>query len=144
MTSATTLRRIFNGMLADISDYRSLRQLLEAQFSAALRHRAQEINEVVSRILELTVALDRRRQERVELASTFLAGKVAPASVSLQALSEQLPLPTRKKFVDCCKTLEALVKECKRLNRRNCNLLTAQHDVMRRVLKTEVHIYAPA
>ncbi|MGO8856086.1 MAG: flagellar export chaperone FlgN [Steroidobacteraceae bacterium] len=144
MTPAMTVRCILAGMLGDVADYRRLRALLDAQFSAALRHRAEEISDIVGRIVELTAVLERRRRERVELAGALLAGKVPASRVSLQAVSERLPATARARFDDCCATLEALVTECKRLNRRNCNLLTAQHDIMHRVLKTEAYIYAPA
>jgi flagellar biosynthesis protein FlgN len=144
MTPAMSMRRILAGVLGDVADYRRLRDLLEAQFAAALRHRAQDISDIVNRILELTAVLEARRRERVALAGVLLTGNASGARVTLQAVAERLPVPVRAQFDDCCVTLEALVKECRRLNRRNCNLLTAQHDIMQRLLKTERYIYEPA
>lgn len=142
MTAAATVRRILAGLQSDVADYRRLEELLNAQFTAALRHRADEVSGTVEHILELTRVLEARRRERVTLAGGLLAGK-AP-QVSMQAVSVRLPVTARADFDAWCTTLEALVQECKRLNRRNCQLFTSQQDIMRRVLDTEAHIYAPA
>jgi len=78
MTPAMTVRCILAGMLGDVADYRRLRALLDAQFSAALRHRAEEISDIVGRIVELTAVLERRRRERVELAGACWPARCRP------------------------------------------------------------------
>jgi flagella synthesis protein FlgN len=139
-----SLQKILAGVRGDLADYRRLRELLEAQFVAALRHRADEIHDVVARILELTAVLDGRRRERVELVGALLAGGTATSGMSLRAVSARLPITLRANFDACCARLEELVRECKRLNRRNCHLLTAQADSMRQVQNPEAYTYAPA
>ena len=142
MTRTATLNRILTGLDRDAADYRRLEELLVAQFDAAMRHRADETEAIVERILALTVVLEARRAERVALAGELLAGRAS--QVSLQAVSVRLSAAPRAAFDDRCARVEALVQECKRLNTRNCHLITSQQDVMRRVLNTEQHTYAPA
>jgi flagellar biosynthesis protein FlgN len=143
MTRNQSMQRLLVGVRDDMADYRRLRDLLHAQFAAALRHRADETRDVVAHILELTRVLDGRRQERVQLAALILTGESA-AGLSLQAVSARLPAAMRQTFNLCCAKLEQLVRECKRLNRRNCHFMTAQRDNMRRAQNPEACIYAPA
>jgi flagellar biosynthesis protein FlgN len=143
MTPSQSMQRLLVGVRDDMADYRRLRELLDAQFDAALRHRADETGDVVARILELTQVLDGRRRERVQLARLILGGG-SEAELSLHALSARMPAATRHAFDLCCAKLEQLVRECKRLNRRNCHMMTAQHDSMRRAQNAEACIYAPA
>jgi flagellar biosynthesis protein FlgN len=143
MTRTHSLQRILAGMHGDLADYRRLRDLLEAQFAAALRHRAEESRDVVGRILELTSILDGRRRERALLVGALLAGEIEMPRMSMRAVSARLPATVRANFDACCAELEQRVSECKRLNRRNCHLLTAQQDAMRQVLNPEACIYAP-
>lgn len=144
MSKATAIRRIVVGLLSDIEDYRQLRGLLEAQFTAALRHRAAEIEAIVAGILEVVGTLEERRRERTELATALLGGRVSALGPSVDAVAQRVPAAARADFTDCCARLESLVRECKRLNRRNANVLMAQRDVMERTLRAEVHTYAPA
>ncbi len=149
---SSPLQRILAGVRDDMTDYRRLRELLDAQFAAALRHRADEIRDTVGRILELTTVLEHRRRERVRLVEEMLAvertasgnSRRAPPGPSLQGISAHLPAGMRANFDACCGRLERLVRECKRRNRRNCHVLTAQHDIVRQVLNPEADIYAPA
>lgn len=141
MKQREAFSRIFAGMRADVSDYRRLRDLLEAQFLAALQHRTEDIRQIGSDIVELTSALEQRRRERVEL-----AGLVVPRSspVSIGVIAQRLQGASRSAFDTCWTSLEAAVKECKALNLRNCRLLMDQHDIMQRVLNAEADTYAPA
>jgi flagella synthesis protein FlgN len=141
MTPNKRMQRLLVGLRDDLADYRRLRDLLDAQFAAALKHRADEIRDVVTRILEVTAVLEGRRRERVELVGLLLAGETA--APPMQALSARLPAAIRKNYDAGCAALELRLRECKRLNRRNCHVLTAQHDIMRQVLDPEGCIYGP-
>ncbi len=151
MAQSSPLQRILAGVRDDLSDYRRLRELLDAQFAAALRHRADEIRDAVRGILELTAALEGRRRERVRLVEEVLAAertasgnsKRPTPGPSLLGISACLPAAMRANFDACCGKLEQLVRECKRRNRRNCHVLTAQQEVMRQVLNPGAGIYAP-
>jgi flagella synthesis protein FlgN len=128
-------------MRADVNDYTRLRELLQAQFVAALQHRTGEITDVGEKITALASVLEVRRRERVELASAVV-GRATPASIT--TVASRLQGTSRMTFDACWTALEQLVKECKALNMRNCRLLMDQHDIMQRVLNTEADTYAPA
>jgi flagella synthesis protein FlgN len=142
MTSRDALKRLFEGMRADTADYGRLRELLEAQFAAALAHRTEEIVGIVDRILSLTETLNARSRERAALARVLSGGK--KSTLSMNAILARLPGPARQKLEASWTGLEALVRECKRLNARNGHLLMTQREIMERVLNVEPDTYAPA
>lgn len=138
------LNRIFRGMRADLHDYSALRELLEAQFRAALEHRTTDICELGERITALVERIEQRRRERVDLATRLMAQTPSAAKrPSISAVADRLQGASRAAFDACWKTLENAVRECKALNERNCRLLMDQHDIMRRVLGQESDTYAP-
>lgn len=148
MTRRAALQKLFHDMRADIEDYQRLRQLLQEQFEAAVRHRTEQVRELVERISGIATVLEARRRERVALVR-----KLAPRAVkpTIEQLSSQLQGPARASFDRCWTSLYALLEDCKRLNERNCHLLMEQHDIMDRVLKqvvrgenTQADTYAPA
>jgi flagellar biosynthesis protein FlgN len=142
MTLREALGRLIKGVHADLGDYRALRELLDVQFEAALKHRSAVISDIADRISALTAQLDKRRAERVALAK-MLIGK--QSSVTISAVSARLPANARPAFDEWWQTLEKLVQECKRLNQRNCDLLMNQHEILQRVLQTDGGgTYAPA
>ena len=142
MTLREALGRLIKGVHADLGDYRTLRELLDVQFDAALKHRSAVISDIADRISALTAQLDKRRAERVALAK-MLVGK--QSSVTISAVSARLPANARPAFDEWWQTLEQLVQECKRLNQRNCDLLMNQHEILQRVLQTDRGgTYAPA
>lgn len=142
MTLREALGRLIKGVHADLGDYRTLRELLDVQFEAALKHRSAVISDIADRISALTAQLDKRRAERVALAK-MLVGK--QSSVTISAVSARLPANARPAFDEWWQTLEKLVHECKRLNQRNCDLLMNQHEILQRVLQTDSGgTYAPA
>jgi flagella synthesis protein FlgN len=142
MTLREALGRLIKGVHADLGDYRTLRELLDVQFEAALKHRSAMIRDIADRISALTAQLDKRRAERVALAK-MLVGK--QSSVTISAVSARLPANARPAFDEWWQTLEKLVQECKRLNQRNCDLLMNQHEILQRVLQTDGGgTYAPA
>jgi len=142
MNSRAALSRIFAGMLADVDDYVHLRELLVQQFDAALHHRTGDIRAIGERISELAAILDGRRRERMLLARLLIVDPSVRASVA--AVTRRLRGEARARFDSCWASLEALVRECKALNQRNCRLLMDQHDIMRRVLDRDMDTYAPA
>lgn len=142
MTVREALSRLIKGVHADLGDYRTLRELLDVQFDAALKHRSAVISDIADRISALTAQLEKRRCERVALAKV-LAGK--QSNVTISAVSARLPATARPAFDEWWQTLEKLVQECKRLNQRNCDLLMNQHEILQRVLQADGGgTYAPA
>lgn len=133
--------RLFAGMRADLQDYRSLRELLEAQFLAALQHRSSDIADIGTQITALAAVLDARRAERQQLAALLAPRGAKP---SMTAVANRLEGASRSAFDTCWQALESAVRDCKTLNMRNCRLLMDQYDIMQRVLSTETHTYAPA
>ena len=93
MTLREALGRLIKGVHADLGDYRTLRELLEVQFEAALKHRSAVISDIADRISALTAQLDKRRAERVALAK-MLVGK--QSSVTISAVSARLPANARR------------------------------------------------
>ena len=142
MTVREALGRLIKGVHADLGDYRALRELLDVQFEAALKHRSAVISDIAERISALTAQLEKRRTERVALARV-LVGK--PSNVTISAVSARLPANARPAFDEWWQSLEKLVQECKRLNQRNCDLLMNQHEILQRVLQADGGgTYAPA
>lgn len=142
MTVREALGRLIKGVHADLGDYRALRELLDVQFDAALKHRSAVIGDIAERISALTAQLEKRRAERVALAKV-LVGK--QSNVTISAVSARLPATARPAFDEWWQTLEKLVQECKRLNQRNCDLLMNQHEILQRVLQADGGgTYAPA
>jgi flagella synthesis protein FlgN len=141
MTAREALGRLVKGVRADLVDYRTLRELLDAQFEAALKHRTAAINDVAQRITKLTAQLEKRRVERVALAKALVGRQ---ANVTISAVASLLPGNSRASFNEGWQTLEKLVHECKRLNQRNCNLMMTQREILQRVLQVGGDTYAPA
>ncbi|MDT3671904.1 MAG: flagellar export chaperone FlgN [Aromatoleum sp.] len=140
MTRKDALDAILAGLVADVVDYRALRELLDAQFEAALHHDSARIADVGERITALASRMHARRAERVGLA-TRLVGRPAETPDPVFAL---MAGPARARAESSWRELERHVSECKALNERNCRLLMEQHEIMRRVLDSEVGTYAPA
>jgi flagella synthesis protein FlgN len=141
MKPREAFQRIFAGMRADLQDYQRLRELLEAQFAAALEHRSEEIAAIGEQISTLAEVLDGRRVERQRLAALLVPKGTRP---SISAVAERLQGASRSAFDTCWKSLESAVRDCKALNMRNCRLLMDQYEIMQRVLNAEAHTYAPA
>ena len=133
------LKRLMQGVGTDVQRYRKLVRLLEAQFQAVLRHDADELNELARGVTELVATLDVTRRERVAGVRELLGPKGTMAGVI--AL---LDGTRREALAAGWQTLEALVRDSKRLNTRNCQVLMDQHVLMQRVLHGEEATYAPA
>lgn len=142
-TPAQALLRLADGVRADVADYERLRERLEAQFDAALRHDSGRLTGLADEIVALCGTLDARRQERNGLLGVFAAAlKGMPGGDAVPALLARLPA-NRRGAADW-PTLCGLVRECKALNVRNCRLLMDQYDIMQRVLDDGEGLYAPA
>lgn len=144
-TPAQALLRLAAGVRADVADYERLRDRLEAQFDAALRHDTAGLARLADEIVAQCGTLDERRHERNGLLRVFAAAlKGIPPADVVPALLGHLPVPQRGAAATDWVTLGALVRECKALNVRNCQLLMDQHEIMQRVLNDGDGIYAPA
>lgn len=136
---ADALRRLALGVVEDVRAYRALLDLLDAQFDAALRHRTAQLVELAEQITQTCTQLDARREERRALASA-LAGpqaRIADVFALLQGKA-------RGMLEDHWNALETSVAECKRLSRRNSQLMADQYTIMQRVIHGEEAAYAPA
>ena len=133
------MRALLAGIADDLMAYGELGELLEQQFDAALRHQAARLGQVAEAILALVDTLQTRREQRVALAQRLLGptGNMAQAFALLKNAA-------REKIEADWKTLETMVVECKRLSKRNSDLLLEQHSIMQRVLHGEDQLYAPA
>lgn len=140
MNRKDLLLRLAAGIGADVADYNRLRGLLQEQFEAAVYHRSGAIAEVGEAIVALAGTLEARRQERVALAGRLSLEKGAEA---MQRIFAMLPPNPRERLQASWQGLERLVRECKAMNQRNCNLLMEQQEIMQRVLNTEADIYVP-
>ena len=136
---AQTLRVLLQGVGTDIERCRRMVRLLEAQFQAALRHDPAEMSEASQGITELVEHMDETRRSRVAAVRALLG-----EGGTVQRVIERLDGPQRQALETGWRMLEELVRESKRLNVRNCELLMAQHALMQRVLHGEGETYEPA
>jgi flagella synthesis protein FlgN len=144
-TPAQALLRLAAGARADVADYERLRERLEGQFDASLRHDGGRLARLADEIVALCNTLDGRRQERSGLLRVFAAAlKGLPPADAVPALLAHLPVSQRTAAADDWARLGMLVRECKALNVRNGRLLMDQHEIMQRVLKDGDDVYAPA
>ena len=136
---AEVLARLLRDLHADRSAYARLRELLEAQFQAALRHRSEQLAALAADIVALVEQLDQRRAVRSELLLALLGRNSKP---SVEALLQRLSGASAQTLAAAWQGLEQQVIECKALNLRNCQLITDQHALMQRVLGVEEATYA--
>ena len=139
MTRQDAMRQLLAGIADDLQAYRELGGLLEQQFDAAVRHKGPQLSAVAEAISTLVDSMQQRRQLRVALVQRLLG----PTATMLQAFA-LLKNAARERMENDWKTLEQLVIECKRLGKRNSDLLVEQYSIMQRVLHGEEQIYAPA
>jgi flagella synthesis protein FlgN len=139
LTRQDAMRQLLDGMAQDLVAYQGLKDLLGRQFEAAIRHRTTELGTVAEAISTLVDELQARRQHRVALVQRL----VGPAAGMLQAFA-LLKNAGRERMEADWKTLEQSVIECKRLSKRNSDLMVEQYSIMQRVLHGEEQIYAPA
>jgi flagella synthesis protein FlgN len=139
MSRQDAMRLLLAGIAADLQAYAQLQQALQQQFEAALRHKATELAAAADAISALVDAMEQRRAERVALVQRLVGetGNMAQAFALLKNTA-------REKMEADWSSLEQAVAECKRLSKRNGDLLAEQYTIMQRVLHGEEQIYAPA
>lgn len=137
--STEALAALLRDLQADHSAYARLRELLEAQFQAALRHRAAALQEVADEIVALVEQLDAHTRRRGLLLRQLLGSQ---GEASMSRLLLRLPPATAQALGGLWAALQEQVNECKALNQRNCQLITEQQALMRRVMGVEEELYA--
>jgi flagella synthesis protein FlgN len=138
MTRDQALARLLDGIQADIQACGAIRDLLERQFQAALRHRAAELGELAEQLVPQLDAMEQRRQQRVQLVRALHG-----ASATMENLLNGLPAAQRARAAGDWEHLEQLVRDCKQATARNGSLMADQYSVMQRVLHGEDQLYAP-
>ena len=133
------MQQLLDGIAADVADYAALQTLLEQQFDAAVRHQAARLEQVAGAVSALVDAMEARRAQRVDCAVRL----VGPAPSMAQVFALLKPEP-RARLEQQWQDLELRVLECKRLGKRNSDLLVDQYTIMQRVLHGEDQIYEPA
>lgn len=137
--STEALAALLRDLQADRSAYAQLRELLEAQFQAALRHRAQALQESAEEILALVEQLNAHTRQRGLLLRQLLGSH---GEASMGRLLQRLPASVAQTLGGLCTALQEQVNECKALNQRNCQLITEQQALMRRVMGVGEELYA--
>ena len=138
MTRDQAVARLLDGIDADLGTCGTIRDLLERQFQAALRHRGGELAELAEQLTPELEAMEQRRQQRVQLVRALLGPQA-----TMDDLFGSLPAPQRTRGQTDWDQLEALVRDCKQATTRNGNLMAEQFTIMQRLLHGEDDTYAP-
>lgn len=138
MTRDQAVARLLDGIAADMSACGTIRELLERQFQAALRHRATELATLAGALTPELDAMEQRRLQRVQLVRALLGPQA-----TMDDLFGSLPGPQRTRGQADWEQLEALVRDCKHATTRNGNLMAEQFTIMQRLLHGEDDTYAP-
>lgn len=138
MTRDQAVARLLDGIDADIEAGGTIRDLLESQFQAALRHRGGELAALAERLTPELDAMEQRRQQRVQLVRALLGQQA-----TMDDLFGSLPDSLRTRGQTGWDRLEALVRDCKQATVRNGNLMAEQFTIMQRLLHGEDDTYAP-
>ena len=133
------MQQLLDGVAADLQAYAALQDLLEQQFDAAVRHQGARLEQVAEAVSALVEAMEARRVQRVDCAVRL----VGPAPSMAQVFALLKPEP-RARLEQQWQDLELRVLACKRLGKRNSDLLVDQYTIMQRVLHGEDQIYEPA
>lgn len=133
------MRLLLQGVAADLLASRALLDLLERQFRGAVRHQSALLAELAGTMLAEVEAMELRRRQRVSLVQQL----VGPAGNMMQAFA-LLKSAARERMEADWSQLEQQVLECKRLGKRNSDLLVDQYTIMQRVLHGEEQLYEPA
>jgi flagella synthesis protein FlgN len=138
MTRDQAVTRLLDGVQADLGACGTIRDLLERQFKAALRHRGAELAELAGQLTPELEAMEQRRQQRVQLVRALLGPQA-----TMDDLFGSLPASLRTRGQTDWGKLEALVRDCKQATTRNGNLMAEQFTIMQRLLHGEDDTYAP-
>ena len=138
MTRDQAVARLLDGIGADMTACSTIRDLLERQFQAAMRHRAAELTLLAEELTPELDAMEQRRRQRVQLVRALLGPQA-----TMDDLFGSLPGSLRTRGQTGWDKLEALVRDCKQATVRNGNLMAEQFTIMQRLLHGEDDTYAP-
>jgi flagella synthesis protein FlgN len=138
ITRDQALTRLLDGIQADLGACSTIRDLLERQFQAALRHRGAELTALAGELMPQLDAMEQRRQQRVQLVRALFGQQAG-----IDSLFASLPEARRDAASAAWDQLEQLVRDCKQATTRNASLMAEQHTVMQRLLHGEDDTYAP-
>jgi len=138
LTRDQAVTRLLDGIQDDLRACTVIRDLLERQFQAALRHRGAELGVLAEELMPQLEAMEQRRQQRVQLVRALHG-----AAAGMDELLNALPAEQRSHAVVEWERLERLVRDCKQASTRNGQLMADQYTVMQRVLHGEDQLYAP-
>ena len=138
MTRDQAVARLLDGIQGDLRACGTIRDLLERQFQAALRHRASELAALAGALTPELDSMEQRRQQRVQLVRALFGPQATMAD-----LFGSLPAPQRTRSEADWNALEQRVRECKLATARNGNLMAEQYTIMQRLLHGENETYAP-
>ena len=139
MTRDEAVTHLLDGIRADLGACGIIRDLLERQFSAALRHRGTELAALGERLNPQLDAMEQRRQQRVQLVRALFG-----PDAKMDDVFANLPEPRRTHTLSDWNALEQLVLDCQQATTRNRYLMAEQFSVMQRVLHGDNDTYAPA
>lgn len=129
------------GINRDLIAYRRLKEMLDAQFAAAMYHDAPRLAAAGQAVEQLAGEIELRRQERVDLVRQLFDGD---SQARMEQVFALLPEAPARMFRSWWSELETLVRDCKGMNERLCHLLTDQQEIMQRLLGDNEDIYVPA
>jgi flagella synthesis protein FlgN len=138
LTRDQAVARLLDGIGADMTACATIRDLLERQFQAALRHRGAELATLAGELTPELDAMEQRRLQRVQLVRALLGPQA-----TMDDLFGSLPAPQRTRGQAAWEQLETLVRDCKDATARNGNLMAEQFTIMQRLLHGEDDTYAP-
>lgn len=138
MTRKQAVARLLDGIQDDVASCGAVRDLLERQFEAALRHQGTELSALAGELMPQLDAMEERRKQRVQLVRALFG----PAA-TMDQLFASLDAPQRDHAGTAWTRLEHLVRDCKQASTRNGNLMADQFSVMQRLLHGEDDTYAP-
>lgn len=138
MTRDQALARLLDGIQDDLNACATIRDVLERQFQAALRHRGAELAALAGELTPQLDTMEQRRQQRVQLVRALFGQQAG-----MDKVFTSLPDAQRGGASAAWEQLEQLVRDCKRATARNTNLMAEQHSVMQRLLHGEDQTYAP-
>jgi flagellar biosynthesis protein FlgN len=138
MTRDQAVARLLDGIEADLGACGSIRDLLERQFQAAMRHRGAELAALAEELTPQLESMEQRRQQRVQLVRALLG-----ADATMDKLFAKLDDGRGDAARAAWRQLEQLVRDCKDATARNGHLMAEQYSVMQRLLHGEDETYAP-
>jgi len=138
LTRDQAVARLLDGIQSDLQACGTIRELLERQFQAALRHQAAKLGALAEQLMPQLDSMEQRRLQRVQLVRALHG-----ADATMDQLLNGLPPAQRASASADWARLEQLVRDCKQATTRNGNLMADQYTVMQRVLHGEDQLYAP-